>query len=99
MRIVRLDIGGVHFEWDSEKAASNERKHGVSFLEKATAFADDNSITIPDPLHSNEEDRFILIGISATSKLLTVVHVSRGETYRIIRARKSTPKERRTYEQ
>jgi uncharacterized DUF497 family protein len=99
MSDVRFDIGGLHFEWDSDKSAANQRKHGVSFLEAATAFRDDLSITVPDPLHSQEENRFILIGISAESRLLTVVHVERSIVYRIISARKPTSKERRDYEQ
>ncbi len=63
MSTILFDIGGLHFEWDSEKAAINEEKHGVTFLEAATAFGDDLNITLPDPVHSEEEDRFILIGI------------------------------------
>jgi uncharacterized protein len=98
MSNIRFDIGGLHFEWDSDKAAANQRKHGVSFLEAATAFKDDLSITVPDPFHSQDESRFILIGLSAESRLLTVVHVERDIVYRIISARKPTPRERRDYE-
>ena len=98
MSTIRLDVGGLHFEWDSEKAAVNQKKHGVTFLEAATAFGDDLSITVPDPSHSRDESRFVLIGVSAESRLLTVVHVERDVAYRIISARKPTPRERRTYE-
>jgi uncharacterized DUF497 family protein len=98
MSTIRFDVGGLHFEWDSEKAVTNQEKHGVSFLEAATAFGDDLSLTIPDPLHSDDEDRFILIGISVESRLLTVVHAERGARTRIISARKPTPTERRDYE-
>ena len=98
MNDVRFDVGGLHFEWDSDKAVANLAKHGVSFLEAATAFGDDLSITISDPLHSQDESRFVLIGLSAESRLLTVVHVELDVAYRIISARKPTPRERRDYE-
>ncbi|MGA7158589.1 MAG: BrnT family toxin [Acidobacteriaceae bacterium] len=98
MSTIRFDVGGLHFEWDSEKAAANHLKHGVTFLEAATAFEDDLSLTVPDPLHSQDESRFILIGLSAESRMLTVVHVERDVTYRIISARKPTSRERRDYE-
>jgi uncharacterized DUF497 family protein len=70
---------GLTFEWDDRKSASNRRKHGVSFDEAATAFGDPLSITIPDPAHSKEEDRFVLIGDSFRGRLLVVVHTERGE--------------------
>ncbi|MEO7027912.1 MAG: BrnT family toxin [Acidobacteriaceae bacterium] len=54
--MVRFDVGGLHFEWDGEKAASNLKKHGVSFLEAATAFGDDLSFTIPDPTPTERRD-------------------------------------------
>jgi uncharacterized DUF497 family protein len=87
------------FEWDEGKAAENLGKHGVSFSEASTVFADPLSRTIPDPLHSNEEDRFIILGESASGRALVVVHVHRGENIRIISARKATPRERKDYEQ
>ncbi len=87
------------FEWDEEKAAENLGKHGVSFSEASTIFADPLSRTIPDPLHSDEEDRFIILGESASGHTLVVVHVNREENIRIISARKATPHERRNYEQ
>jgi uncharacterized DUF497 family protein len=71
---------------------------GVSFDEASTAFKDTLSLTINDPLHSDEEDRFILIGNSARNRLLVVVHTERGENIRIISARKATKKERKQYE-
>ena len=74
------------FEWDRRKAASNLQKHGVSFEEAATAFGDPLSVTIQDPDHSEEEERFILLGRSETERLLTVVHTERGDTIRIISA-------------
>jgi uncharacterized protein len=86
------------FEWDKEKASENLRKHGVSFADASTVFADPLSRTIPDPLHSNEEDRFIVLGESASRHTLVVVHTHRGENIRIISARRATPRERRDYE-
>ncbi len=87
------------FEWDEEKNASNQKKHGVSFEEAATAFLDEDGILIPDPDHSEYEERFVLIGISRKADLLTVVHCLREtETIiRIISARKATKNESRQY--
>lgn len=89
----------LHFEWDHRKAAANRRKHKVSFEEAATAFADPLSLTIPDPDHSEDEDRFVLLGISYRNRLLVVVHTERGDNIRIISARKATRGERLQYEQ
>ena len=69
----------LRFSWDPRKAASNLRRHGVSFEEAVTAFGDPLSLTIPDPLHSESEDRFVLLGLSANSRLLVVVHAERGD--------------------
>ena len=82
------------FEWDANKAAQNIRKHGVSFEEAATAFGDLLSITIFDPLHSIDEDRFVLIGMSNRNRLLTVVHTDRNDRIRIISVLKVTEKEK-----
>ncbi len=87
------------FEWDRNKARRNLKIHGVSFDEASTAFKDTLSLTIRDPLHSDEEDRFILIGNSGRNRLLVVVHTERGENIRIISARKATKKERKQYEE
>ena len=87
------------FEWDRRKAASNLQKHDVSFEEAATAFEDPLSVTIHDPDHSEEEERFILLGSSETERLLTVVHTERGDTIRIISARLATGHEREAYEE
>ena len=86
------------FEWDQSKAVKNIKLHRVSFDEAATALRDVLSLTIHDPLHSDEEDRFILLGASHKNRLLIVVHVERGERVRIISARKATKKERGQYE-
>lgn len=87
------------FEWDPEKADINQRKHGVSFEEASSVFYDPLSSTIDDPLHSNEEDRFIIIGMSNQMRLLIVVHLDRGDNIRIISARLANRHERRQYEQ
>lgn len=89
----------LSFEWDKRKASSNARKHGVPFEEASTVFADGLSLTILDPAHSEEEDRFVTIGSSHRSKLLVVVHTERGDNIRIISARPASRRERRTYEE
>ena len=86
------------FEWDPQKAKSNLEKHGISFEEASTAFQDSLSLTIDDPLHSIDEDRVVLIGMSNKNRLLVVVHTERGDNIRIISARKATKKERKNYE-
>jgi uncharacterized DUF497 family protein len=88
----------LSFEWDIKKAESNERKHGVTFDEASTVFADPLSLTIHDPLHAKDEERFIIIGGSHINRMLTVVHTERGDNIRIISARKATKKERSYYE-
>ncbi|MCL4475106.1 MAG: BrnT family toxin [Nitrospirae bacterium] len=87
------------FEWDTDKAKRNIETHGVSFDEASTTFKDTLSLTIHDPLHSDKEDRFILIGSSIKNRLLVVVHTERGNKIRIISARKATKKERKKYEE
>lgn len=89
----------MQFEWDAEKALRNEEKHGVSFGEATTVFRDVRSITIPDPVHSNDEDRFIDIGYSDRSRLLVVMYTERAGRIRIISSRKATAAERQVYEQ
>jgi len=88
----------IIFEWDPQKAKSNLEKHGVSFEEASTAFQDTLSLTIDDPLHSIDEERLILIGMSQKNRVLVVVHTERGDNIRIISARKATNKERKSYE-
>jgi uncharacterized protein len=89
----------LRFAWDARKAAANERKHGVGFSEAATAFEDWQSITIPDPDHSTEEDRYILIDHTRRQLLVVVAHVERGPITRIISARPAGRRERRMYEE
>ena len=87
------------FEWDDNKAKSNLAKHDVSFEEAATVFGDPWSLTIPDPGHSQVEDRFIIIGQSHQRKLLVVVHTERGDNLRVISARRASKRERKAYEE
>jgi len=89
----------VNFEWDPEKATRNRRKHGVSFPEAATVFADPLAVTYHDPDHSISEERFITVGMSRTDRVLIVAHSDRGENIRIISARKTTVQERKHYEE
>ena len=86
------------FEWEPQKAKSNIKKHGVSFEEASTAFQDTLSLAIDDPLHSIDEERVVLIGMSNKNRLLVVVHTERGDNIRIISARKATKEERKNYE-
>jgi uncharacterized DUF497 family protein len=86
------------FEWDARKAARNLRKHGVSFGEASTVIGDPLSRTIPDPLHSGREDRWVTLGMSSRGRKLVVVLTERGDRIRIISARKATRRERRNYE-
>ena len=91
---------GIRFSWDPRKAAANLRKHGVSFVEASTAFADPLSITVPDPDHSRDENRFVLIGRSTRERVLVVIHAERSESdIRLISARLASRRERRTYEE
>jgi uncharacterized DUF497 family protein len=89
----------MEFEWDPRKAAKNLRKHKVAFTEAATVFSDDLSITVYDPDHSMDEDRYITIGWSHGRRLLMVAHTERGDRIRIISARELTRTEREAYEQ
>ncbi|MFH1287306.1 MAG: BrnT family toxin [bacterium] len=87
------------FEWDSDKARKNIKIHGISFDEASTVFKDTLSLTIYDPLHSDEEDRSILIGNSCKNRILVIVHTERGDKIRIISARSATKNERKQYEE
>ena len=91
----------MRFEWDPNKNESNQRKHGVSFEEASTVFYDENALLISDPDHSDEEDRFILLGLSRRLRRLVVCHCLReSETViRIISARKATAKEAKQYDE
>ena len=89
----------MRFAWDQAKAEENHRRHGVSFEEASTVFADENGRLKHDPDHSQEEDRFLLLGFSAKLRLLIVCHAYRenDEVIRIISARKATPNECKQY--
>ena len=89
-----------HFEWDPKKNRLNQRLHGVSLEEASTAFYDENGRIIPDPEHSNGEDRYILLGVSAKLRILIVCHCYRksDSVIRIISAWRATPSERAQYE-
>lgn len=89
----------LRFEWSLKKAQSNLAKHGVSFNEAATVFQDVLSVTISDPLHSEDEERFVLIGCSYRNRMLVVVHTEEGDRIRIISARRATRRERARYEE
>ena len=89
---------GLRFEWDRRKADSNLKKHGVSFQEAASIFADALSITMPDPDHSASEARFLDLGLSHRNRLIVASYTERGEVIRIISARRASRSERKYYE-
>ncbi|MBW7923740.1 MAG: BrnT family toxin [Burkholderiaceae bacterium] len=91
----------LRFEWDEAKAAANAKKHGVTFEEARSVFFDYRARLIDDPDHSEDEERFILLGLSGTLRLLVVCHCyrSKGNLIRIISARKATARESRSYPQ
>ena len=92
-------MSGLRFEWDHAKAIANKRKHRVSFEEAQTVFLDESAILIDDPDHSRAEMRFLLVGLSAGLRTLTVSHCYRkaDDVVRIISARKATRNERAAY--
>ena len=69
--------GIISFQWDDRKAESNAKKHGVSFEEASTVFYDPHALRISDDAHSDEEDRFVIMGLSSVARVLTVCHYSR----------------------
>lgn len=91
----------LRFEWDEAKDLGNRRKHGVSFAEAQSVFFDERAVEFCDDEHSEWEDRFLLLGLSARMRILLVCHCRRrgGCVIRIISARKATRKERRLYPQ
>ncbi len=89
----------IRFEWDPRKARSNEKKHGVSFEEAQSVFFDEQAVLLEDPQPLHEEERFVLLGLSASLRILVVIHALRDEdVIRIISARKATHLETREYE-
>ena len=89
----------IQFDWDPRKARGNLHKHGIDFDEASTVFADTLSITIPDPDHSEDEERWVTMGLSNRQRVLVVVHTEEEETIRIISARSADRLERRKYEE
>lgn len=87
------------FEWDANKATANQRKHGVSFHEASTVFADPLALLMRDPDRSLDEERFLVLGTSSPGRLLVVSHTERPPRTRIISARPATRNERNHYEQ
>ena len=90
---------GYTFEWDPEKADSNIQKHGVSFDEASTVFGDPLSLLMPDPDHSADEERYVVLGVSAQQQLLVVAFAERPPNTRLISARRATRAERKRYEE
>jgi uncharacterized DUF497 family protein len=92
-------MSDLRFEWDAKKARANQKKHGVSFEEAKTAFSDEHGLVIDDPEHSDSEDRFVLLGMSAALRVLIVCHCyrARGDVIRVISARKADDQEQGDY--
>jgi uncharacterized DUF497 family protein len=90
----------LRFTWHAPKAAANRRKHGVTFEEAQTVFSDDAALLLDDPEHATDEERFLLLGLSATPRLLVVVHCYRADdgVIHLISARKATRSERAQYD-
>jgi uncharacterized DUF497 family protein len=92
-------LDGLDFRWDPEKARTNAKNHKVTFEEASTVFADPLSSDIPDPDHSDDDERFIKIGTSHQNRLLTISYAEDEIAIRLINARKSSRPERRDYEE
>ena len=92
-------MGNIEFAWDRRKAQSNLVKHGVSFEEAQTVFLDENARLIDDPDHSDEEERFVLLGYSFQARCLIVSHCYRepNSAIRLIPARRATAEEEEVY--
>ena len=90
---------GYTFEWDPEKGDANFQKHGVSFDEASTVFGDPLSLLMPDPDHSADEERYLVLGMSVYQKLLVVAFAERPPNTRLISARRATRAERKRYEE
>lgn len=92
-------MAGLSFEWDGKKGRENAKKHGVSFEEAQTVFLDENAVRFYDPDHSQDEDRFILLGMSFRLRVLVVCHCLResDSVIRIISARKVDKQEEKGY--
>jgi len=93
-------VAVLRFDWDNKKDAQNRRKHGISFEEAQTVFFDDHALLIADPDHSEEEERFVLLGLSSALRTLVVCRCYRreGDVIRLISARRADRQERELYE-
>ena len=89
----------MEFEWDTAKAVENYRRHGVTFYEATTVFGDPLAISFPDPDHSETEDRYLLLGLSADEHTVVVAHTDRWDRLRIISAHRDTRREQSAYEE
>ena len=94
-----VHITSLRFKWEPRKASANLKKHGISFEEAKSVFYDERAKLISDPDHSEDEDTFILLGVSYSLRIILVCHCyrSEGNVIRIISARKATPKESKAY--
>ena len=92
-------MADIRFEWDEKKSLANKRKHKVSFDEAQSVFYDENAIRFFDPDHSEDEDRYLMLGLSARLRILVIPHCYRqkGSNIRLISARKATRNEQTTY--
>jgi len=92
-------MSNIRFEWDARKSSANKKKHGISFEEARTVFFDENAKLINDPDHSEDEDRFVLLGVSSSLKVMLVCHCYReeGNVVMIISARKASTLESKQY--
>ncbi len=93
-----IELNGLHFEWHSLKAATNLRKHKVSFEEATTIFGDEKLLVVPDREHNQEEERYLAFGLSDQGRLLTLCFTERQARIRLISARLAERWERREYE-
>jgi uncharacterized DUF497 family protein len=89
----------MNYQWDYDKAQGNLRKHKIRFADAVFVFQDESAITLEDPEHSENEDRHITIGMDALGQILVVIYTWRGNTIRLISARKATARERKVYEE
>ena len=94
-------MAALKFEWDQKKASANARKHKVTFEEAKSVFYDERARLIDDPIHSDDEERFVLLGMSSVVRALVVVHCYRESesTIRLISARKATRSEIKIYDE
>lgn len=89
----------MNYDWHPAKAASNARKHGVTFEEAGSVFGDPLAYTFPDPDHSKGDERYVTFGLSINQRILVVCHVEHQQGIRIISAREASPHERKTYQE